>query len=284
MEHSKGNPPALGGVVGGGSPFDAIRRMDEYGREYWDGRDLMPLMDYARWQSFEEVVKKARDSLALVEGEEIAKAAFAQVSQLTQMGNLGRQERRNYKLTRFAAYLTAMAGDDTKQAVAEARVYFAVRTREAELTALTAVEVRQTALARAREMVDYRTFRDMMAENAPDYEPSSPATNLFFAVTQNKLYQHITGMDARQIRGARPINTWPGREEGKPEPSPKSAARKVAKNFLTAAELRKLNRLVGRLCLRAEDVADDGLHLTLVQWDHLLASELAMDGRRAISA
>ena len=214
--------------------------------------------------------------LGLVHGPDAAEAAFTQVSQVTQAGNLGDKVRITYHLTRFGAYLVAMAGDDTKEAVARARVYFAVRTREAELGALAIEEVRQTALARAREMVDYKTFRDMMAGNATDYEPSSKATGRHFAMMQNKLYLHLTGMTAEQIKNSRPLNAWPGREESKPEPSTKNAARKVAKNYLTAGELGKLDRLVGRLCLRAEDITDDGLHLSLAQWDYLVDSELAV--------
>ncbi|MFD4511331.1 RhuM family protein [Streptomyces sp. NPDC058457] len=168
----------------------------------------------------------------------------------------------------------------SSNAVAQARVYFAVRTREAELGALTELEVRRTALARAREMVDYQIFRDMMRDNAPDYEPSSKTTRMFFAAMQNKLYVHVVGMTAVEIRHARTLQTWPGIEEGRPEPSLKSAARKVAKNYLTGLELRKLDQLVGRLCLRAEDIAEDGLHLSLSQWRNLVEAELVMANRQ----
>lgn len=270
------NLPASGPGSGGASPFDRIRRLDGYGREYWSGRELQPLMHYTRWQKFQEVIERAKAALSVVEGSESADRAFQQVSQVTQAGNLGAQEKNDYHLSRFGAYLTAMAGDDTKEAVARARIYFAVRAREAELGALSMEEVHRTALARAREMIDYRTFRDMMAGNAPDYEPSSKSTRMFFAVVQNKLYRSLTGMTAEEIKEARELSTWPGREEGKPEPGPKSAVRKVAKNYLVFGELQKLNRLVGRLCLRAEDIADDGLHLSLAQWEYLVDMELAL--------
>ncbi|MFE4548269.1 RhuM family protein [Streptomyces sp. NPDC056785] len=235
-------------------------------------------MEYARWEDFAAVIEKARDSLALVQGIATANHHFA-ISR-SDGGRWGNQQLADFQLTRFGAYLTAMAGDETKQAVALARLYFAARTQEAELGAITSFEVRQTALARAREMVDYKLFRDMMAENAPDYEPSSGATRRFFAATQNKLYMQVVGMTAEEIKQAREICTWPGIDEGKPEPSAKSAARKVAKNYLTELELRKLNRLVGRLCLRAEDIADDDLHLSLTQWRNLVELELAMANRQ----
>ena len=83
-------------------------------------------------------------------------------------------------------------------------------------------------------------------------------------------------MTAEQIKATRPLLTWPGCEEGKPEPSARSAARKVAKNYLTSGELLKLDRLVGRLCLRAEDITDDGLRLSLAQWDYVVDMELAV--------
>lgn len=113
----------------GESPFDAIRRTDEHG-EYWTGRDLMPLMDYGQWVKFAAVIEKAKASLAVVEGTEQAERHFPKRE--SDGGRWGNQSIEDYRLTRFGAYLTAMAGDDTKRAVAEARIYFAVRAREAE--------------------------------------------------------------------------------------------------------------------------------------------------------
>jgi len=83
---------ALPAESAAGSPFDAIRHEDEQG-EFWTGRELRPLMDYTRWQTFEAVIEKTKKSLALVHGQAVADAAFMQVSQLTQTGNLGDQAR-----------------------------------------------------------------------------------------------------------------------------------------------------------------------------------------------
>lgn len=264
------------GESGGTSPFDGIRQTDAYGREYWDGRQLMPLLGYSKWENFREAIKDAQGVISAEQGKTASDQAFS----WHQEKGTGGKGRENCRLLRGACYVTAMRGDSRKPEIRAALIYFAVRTREAELGAITLEERRQTALARAREMVDYRLFRDMMADNAPDYEPSSKITRLFFATMQNKLYQHIVGMTAEEIKQARDIVTWPGIDEGKPEPSAKSAARKVAKNYLTGHELRKLNRLVGRLCLRAEDIADDGLHLSLTQWRNLIEVELVMATRQ----
>lgn len=261
----------------GDSPFDKIRRLDAYGREYWRARELQPYMGYGRWQHFDPVIERAKAAARNV-GD--AAAVFTDFRE--NPSDLGGRPGKDYCLSRAAAYYVALNGDPNKPEVAAAQAYFVRRTREAELGALTTEEIRQTALARAREMVDYRIFRDMVMENAPDYEPSSKATRNFFATTQNKLYRQLTGMTAEEIKSARELQHWPGREEGKDEPGPKSRARGVAKNYLTGVELRKLNRMVGRLCLRAEDIAEDGLHLSLAQWDELLDAELVAAGPRAI--
>lgn len=117
-------------MIGGLSPFDQIARIDDAG-EHWTGRGLQPVMQYARWEKFAEVIEKAKASLALVEGVESAERHFAKRG--SDGGRWGNQQIEDYRLTRFGAYLTAMAGDHTKQSVAEARIYFAVKTREAEV-------------------------------------------------------------------------------------------------------------------------------------------------------
>ena len=128
-------------------------------------------------------------------------------------------------------------------------------------------------------MIDSGILRQMVADNATDYVRGSRATKIFFGAMQNKLYRYIVGMDAKQIMQTRRLMTWPGRADGKPVPSAKHACRKVAKNYLTAPELRKLERLVGRLCLRAEDVEEDGVRLSLSGWRALMEAELSFDVR-----
>jgi DNA-damage-inducible protein D len=113
------------------TPFDQVKRLDEHGKEYWTGRDLQPLMDYGQWVKFAAVIEKAKASLAIVEGRDAAEHHFPKRE--SEGGRWGNQRIDDFRLTRFGAYLTAMAGDDTKQAVAEARIYFAVKTREAEV-------------------------------------------------------------------------------------------------------------------------------------------------------
>lgn len=112
---------------GATSPFDAIRREDEQG-EYWRARELMPLLGYgADWRNFNAAIERAQLT---------ARNTGAQVSTLFVAVNekSGGRPRADYRLARFACYLTAMNGDPKKIEIARAQEYFAVKTREAELT------------------------------------------------------------------------------------------------------------------------------------------------------
>lgn len=171
---SGGSGPGGGGGTGPGreiatpSPFDAIRRVDERG-EFWTGRDLMPLMEYAAWDKFVVVIEKAKASLALVEGAAQAEHHFTAWG--SDGGRWGNQRLDDYRLTRFGAYLVAMAGDDTKPAVARARVYFAVKTREAEVAPARRFAIPQSYPEALRELAATVEDRDRvqaeLAEAAP---------------------------------------------------------------------------------------------------------------------
>jgi len=115
-----------------GSPFDAIRRVDERG-EHWTARDLMPVMTYDRWENFEEVISRAISAAG-----ESGADPDQHFSRQHEKGAAGRP-RINYRLTRYAAYLVAMNGDPRKRAVAEGQSYFAVRTHQAETMAAAPV-------------------------------------------------------------------------------------------------------------------------------------------------
>lgn len=130
MAQNNGIAPASGGNGGDngdGSPFDALRREDEYGQEYWSARDLQPVMAYVQWRDFDEVVKRAIRS-ARNTGTYSEQAFCA----TTQKGT-GGAPRADYCLSRNAAYLVAMNGDPNKAAVAAAQAYFAMQTRKAEI-------------------------------------------------------------------------------------------------------------------------------------------------------
>lgn len=130
------------------SPFDALRREDERG-EFWSARDLMTPLGYEQWRRFSETIGRAQAAAANT-GIDVS-TAFVQVAQVANVGNLGIQEGQDFRLTRYAAYLVAMNGDPRKPEIAAAQTYFAVKTREAEVRPMSALDTFAAAVEALRD-------------------------------------------------------------------------------------------------------------------------------------
>src|SRR3989338_561066 len=116
--------------------FEQIKKIDESGVEYWEARELMPLLGYQKWSNFENVViKKAK--IACKNSKQSIKNHFADVGKMIKIATGTPQEAsrkvKDYKLSRYACYLIAQNGDPTKEAVSQAQTYFAVQTRRQEI-------------------------------------------------------------------------------------------------------------------------------------------------------
>jgi DNA-damage-inducible protein D len=115
-------------AVSSESPFDGL--MGEDGR--WSARGLQQLMGYARFEDFKRIVERAKQSAA--NSGHDAEDSFSVITErVVTSGNTPDVQRVDYRLTRHAAYLTAMNGDPNKAEVAAAQAYFAAKTREAEV-------------------------------------------------------------------------------------------------------------------------------------------------------
>ncbi|MFE2041641.1 hypothetical protein ACFXAZ_12050 [Streptomyces sp. NPDC059477] len=110
------------------SPFDAIRRVRPDGSEYWGAREMQPLMGYSQWSKLKTPLARAMTT-ANNQGLDVAEN-FARSGKVS--GSRGPSQE-DYELSRTAAYLLAMNGDPNKAEVAAAQMYFAGKTREAEL-------------------------------------------------------------------------------------------------------------------------------------------------------
>lgn len=137
-------------VVSTASPFDAIRRTDECG-EYWSARELMPMLGYTRWEHVPDVIERAM--LAVNNAGMQAPDHIRSAAKLAQTGLSGVERSLfDYHLTRFGAYMVAMNSDVRKRAVAEAQTYFAVKTREAEVSRRELSRLELIDLARDAEI------------------------------------------------------------------------------------------------------------------------------------
>jgi DNA-damage-inducible protein D len=113
------------------------------GIECWAARELQPLLGYSKWENFEKVIEKAKESCKHA-GEEISDH-FPDVRKMIALGKGAAKEIHDILLTRYACYLIAQNGDSRKEEIAFAQNYFAIQTRRAEL-----VEQRLLAFERVK--------------------------------------------------------------------------------------------------------------------------------------
>ena len=112
--------------------FEDIKHIDENGIEYWYARELMPVLQYAKWQNFKKIINKA---LIACENSEIPiNYCFTDISKPIISGKGKEEFIEDYKLNRYACYLIAQNGDSRKKVIALAQTYFAVQTRKQEIT------------------------------------------------------------------------------------------------------------------------------------------------------
>ena len=112
--------------------FEDIKHIDENGVEFWYARELMPILQYSKWENFKKVIKKA---ITACENSEIStKDCFPDIRKPIISGKGKEEFIEDYKLTRYACYLIAQNGDSRKKVIALAQTYFAIQTRKQEIT------------------------------------------------------------------------------------------------------------------------------------------------------
>lgn len=112
--------------------FEEIKKIDENGIEYWEARELMPLLGYLKWRNFDEVVIKKAKIACEKSGQTITNH-FADIGKKVSIGSGAERESKDYKLSRYACYLIAQNGDPSKQEIANAQTYFAIQARRQEV-------------------------------------------------------------------------------------------------------------------------------------------------------
>jgi DNA-damage-inducible protein D len=114
--------------------LESIWHKDENDIEFIYARDLAKVLGYLGkdfWRNFQNPLEKAMVSCKN-SGEAISDH-FAGVREMVDVGSGAKREVQDYKLTRYACYLTAQNGDPRKEEIAFAQNYFAVQTRNFEL-------------------------------------------------------------------------------------------------------------------------------------------------------
>ena len=108
--------------------------------------------------------------------------------------------------------------------------------------------LRRVQSIRASERQIYQQITDIFAECSVDYDVQDPFTRQFYAMVQNKFHYAITGKTAAEIiyntvdrdKPHMGLQTWKSSPHGRIHKSDVT----IAKNYLTADEIRKLERTV----------------------------------------
>lgn len=136
------------------SPFDAIRRVDEQRREYWNAKDLAKLLGYRQYTNFTGAIRKAE--IACKESGEAVSDHFLHVQESIKTGKGATRTFPTVHLSRFACYLLVENADpDGRPIVALGQTYFAIQTRRQELAdelTLSKLPEDQKRLVYRREM------------------------------------------------------------------------------------------------------------------------------------
>lgn len=114
--------------------FEDIKHLDENGTEYWYARELMITLGYSSWDKFKNVIEKAKTSCK--NSGSIVEEHFSLLGKSLNLPNGATNYIKDYdyQLTRYACYLIAQNGSPRKKQIALAQTYFAVKTRQQELT------------------------------------------------------------------------------------------------------------------------------------------------------
>ena len=139
---------------------------------------------------------------------------------------------------------------------------------------------------RASERRAYQKIADVFEQCSSDYQSNSEETRLFYQIVQNQLHFAVTGQTAAEIihgraDSAKPfmgLTTWKNAPKGKVLRTDVA----VAKNYLNAAEVSKLNRLVGMFIDFAELRALNRQLMTMQDWIKQVERFLAFNEQQVL--
>ena len=112
--------------------FEEIKHIDDNGNEFWCARELMGTLGYKDWRYFDNVIKKAQISCKNSNITEFEH--FVVDNKTIKMPKGATKIVKDYRLTRYACYLIAQNANPRLKIVALAQTYFAVKTRQQEMT------------------------------------------------------------------------------------------------------------------------------------------------------
>ena len=173
--------------------FENIKQINEYGQEFWYARELQEVLEYSQWRNFYEAVQRAAVSCEN-SGYDIDEH-FEECEVVRKIGNGANRKVKDIKLSRYACYLIVMNGDPQKEIISFGQTYFAVKTREQELSEnFDSLSEDAKRLAIRNEL---KKHNSMLADAAHD---AGVVEQRDYAIFQNYGYKGLYGgLGAKEI-------------------------------------------------------------------------------------
>jgi DNA-damage-inducible protein D len=80
--------------------FEELKKVNQYGAEYWSARDLQPLLGYTQWRRFENAISRAKTSCQQSSND--PDHHFVGAGKMIILGKGGERQVPDYHLSRFA--------------------------------------------------------------------------------------------------------------------------------------------------------------------------------------
>ena len=112
--------------------FEDIKHIDKNGNEFWYARELMPLLEYSKWENFNSVIQKSVLSYNNSNNDDSYWLPEVRKPIITGKGK--EEYIKDYKLSRYICYLIVQNANPRKKMVALGQTYFAIQTRRQELS------------------------------------------------------------------------------------------------------------------------------------------------------
>lgn len=166
--------------------FEDIKHITDDGIEFWYGRELQKVLEYAKWDNFKNTIEKAKTSC---ENSNInVLDHFASGSNMVELGSGAQREIQDIILSRYACYLIVQNADPRKEIIALGQTYFAVKTREREIEEnFEGLTEEQQRLAVRNEL---KSHNKSLAEAA---QMAGINKGIEYAIFQNKGYEGLYG-------------------------------------------------------------------------------------------
>jgi DNA-damage-inducible protein D len=176
--------------------FEQIRRVDEYGNEYWGARQLAKALDYTDFRNFSAVITKAKE--ACKNSGHAVENHIVDFNEMVSIGSGAQRGMESYKLSRYACYLIVQNADPSKEIVATGQTYFAIQTRLQEIRQMD--EYNRLSTEEEKRLFlrnEMKKHNSKLAEAAKD---AGVIESKDYAIFQNHGYMGLYGgLDAKGI-------------------------------------------------------------------------------------